>query len=141
MVCRNCKMELPVYAKYCPSCGMQVHKPHVHHDLDVPKGSASEARARHVVRLLEPAYHVIEARLEDARVDKPELYDTVRRIEAEAVKGADANAAKIGRWLTFLAGLAPDVLAPTVSALLNPEADVSADIRTAVERFSAEPVH
>ncbi len=134
MVCRNCKRELPVQAQYCPNCGRQVHKPHIHHGIET-HGAEEETRARHIAKLLEPAYHEIEMRLEDEHVDKNELYDIVRRIEAEVVKGEAAHAEKVARWLRSLFELAPDVLAPTATALMNPEGDVSATVRATVQNF------
>jgi hypothetical protein len=141
MVCRNCKMELPVYAKYCPSCGMQVHKPHVHHEMSATKNPQEEAHARHVDWLFEPVYREVELRMEDPQVDKPELYDILHRIESEALKGAQANPDKIKRWLTTIETVAPDVLMPTTSVLLKPDAEVSSAVRKVAEGFAAEAVH
>lgn len=117
MVCHECKFELPVYAKYCPNCGAQAHVPHIHHDVDASKGAEVKARANRLGQRLEPAYHRIQNRLDDARVDKSELYDMVRRIEAEAALGGAANPEKIGRWLKTLSDLAPDVQEPVTAAL------------------------
>jgi hypothetical protein len=135
MVCRNCKMELPVYAKYCPSCGRQVHAPHVHHEVDVTKGPQQEAHARHVDFLFDPVYHEIERRLDEPIVDKPELFDTVRWIEGEALKGESANAEKVSRWLKSLATVAPDILALTTAALLKPDAEVAPAIRRLAQSY------
>jgi hypothetical protein len=131
-------MELPVYAKYCPSCGMQVHKPHVHHEMSATHTPQEEAHARVVDRLFEPAYQEIERRLEEPNIDKPELYDTVRRIEAEVLKGESANSDKLMRWLQLLQATAPDILALTMQALLKPDAGVTPAVRAQAERFSAE---
>ena len=133
-------MELPVYAKYCPSCGIQVHRSHVHHEMGVTKGPDEEAHARHLDRLFDPIYHEIELRLDDSRVDKPELYDTARRIEGEVLKGDAGNPEKVERWLRFYQDIAPDLLHLTTTALLKPDAEVSPHIRHVAERFVAEPV-
>ena len=129
MVCRNCKLELPVYASYCPSCGMQVHKPHVHHEMSAAKDPREEVHARHVDWLFEPVYREIERRLEEPNVEKTELYETAHRIEAEALKGAAANAEKVTRWLRLYQETAPDILELVSAALLKPDADVAPAIR------------
>lgn len=139
MVCKNCKMELPVYASYCPSCGMQVHRPHVHHEIDTTKSPQQEAHARHVDWLFEPVYREIERRLEEPAVDKPELFDTARRIEAEVLKGNGANPGKIIRWLKLYQEVAPDILALTTTALLGPDAEISPAVRDATLAFTLEP--
>ena len=139
MVCRNCKMELPVYASYCPSCGMKVHKPHVHHEIDPTAGPQQEAHARHVDWLFEPVYREIERRLEEPAIDKAELYDTARRIEAEVLKGKETNPGKIVRWLKLYQDVAPDILALTVTALLGPDAEISPAVRDAIQSFSPQP--
>ncbi len=138
MVCRNCKMELPVYAKYCPSCGMQVHRPHVHHEMGVTQGPDVEVRARHLDRLFDPVYHEIEQRLQDPRVDKPELYDTARRIEGEVLKGDQANPERVERWLQLLRDVAPDLLGPVTAALLTEDAGVPEPIRQVAGHFQPE---
>ncbi len=137
MVCKNCKMELPVYASYCPSCGMKVHKPPLHHDIDTTKGPQHEAHARHVDWLFEPVYREIERRLDEPNVDKPELFDTAHRIEAEVLKGNAANPQKISRWLRLYQEVAPDLLALTVAALLGADSDVSPAVRGAVLEYAA----
>lgn len=140
MECRNCRMELPVYAKYCPNCGVQVHRPHVHHELGATKGPDAEARARHLDALFDPIYHEIELRMEDARVDKPELFGTVRRIEAELLRGDAGNPNKVERWLRFFQEVAPDVLKPVTDVLLRPDAQATAAIRQVAQRYMTEPV-
>ena len=135
MVCRNCKLELPVYASYCPSCGMQVHKPHVHHDVSATAAPSIEAHARHVDWLFEPVYHEIERRLDEPNVDKPELYETAHRLEAEVLKGQEANLDKVSRWLKMYQEVAPDILELATVALLKPDAETAPRIREVVEQF------
>jgi hypothetical protein len=132
-------MELPVYAKYCPNCGIQVHRPHVHHEMGVTQGPDAEVRARHLDRLFDPVYHEIEMRLEDPRVDKPELYDTARRIEGEVLKGPQANPQKVERWLHLYQDVAPDLLGLAVTALLKDDAGVPDPVRHVAEQFTAVP--
>ncbi len=133
MVCHNCKMELPVHAKYCPNCGRQAHHTHAPAHLDTPAKTAeaerAQQRAQHMARLFEPVFQRIETRLEDARVDRDELFDLARRLEAELVKGDAANADKVSRWLRQLGDLAPDVLAPVMVALNDPVAELPAALR------------
>jgi hypothetical protein len=133
-------MELPVYAKYCPNCGVQVHSLHEHHELSVNKGPDAEARARHLARMFAPIYHVIELRLEDVRVDKLELISTVQRIESELLRGEECNAARVERWLRFFKEVAPDMLKPITAVLLRPETETPPAIYQLARRYTAQPV-
>jgi hypothetical protein len=92
----------------------------------------------HVNQLFEVVYQQIEARSEDPDVDKEELADTVQKIEKEAAKGEQANANKVGRWLGFLADMAPDILKVTAATLANPAAGVATAVRLIAEKFRAE---
>lgn len=141
MVCRNCKLELPVYASYCPSCGMQVHKPHVHHDIGATQDPRVEAHARHVDWLFEPVYHEIERRLDEPEVDKAELYETAHRIESEVLKGDHANTAKVSRWLKIYQEVAPDILELVTTILLKPDVAVSPDIKVMAQQHALQTVH
>jgi hypothetical protein len=82
-------------------------------------------------------YEDIEARPEDPDVDKEELVGTVKKIEKEAAKGDKANANKVGRWLRFLADMAPDIKKVTAAALANPAAGVATAIRKIAEKAQA----
>ncbi len=73
-----------------------------------------------VARLFEAAYRQIEARPEDPDVDKEELIELVTKIQQEVVKGEQANANKVKRWLDNLAGMAPDISRTTVAGLIQP---------------------
>jgi hypothetical protein len=139
MVCHNCKMELPVQAKYCPNCGRQAHHTHAPAHLDSPAKAAAAARAQHMARLFEPAFQRIETRLEDARVDRDELFDLARRLEAETVKGGAANVDKMSRWLRQLGELAPDVLAPVMVALNDPAAELPAALQQTLANIAPQP--
>ncbi len=133
MVCHNCKMELPVHARYCPNCGRQAHHTHTQAHLDSQAQMAAAARAQHMARLFEPVFQRIEMRLEDARVDRDELFDLARRLETEVVKGDTGNPDKVSRWLRQLGELAPDVLAPVMAALNDPAVELPAALR---QRFA-----
>ena len=140
MVCRNCKLELPVYASYCPSCGIQVHKPHAHHEIGSTTTTEQEIHARHVDWLFEPVYSAIGRRLEESNVDKTELFEVARRIEAEVLKGGAANVGKVMRWLKLYQDLAPDILVLTATALQKPDAGVSPQIYQAAVNFAKASV-
>jgi hypothetical protein len=109
--------------------------------MSAMKNPQEEAHARHVDWLFEPVYREIELRMEDPRVDKPELYDTLHRVETEALKGAHANPDKIKRWLTTIEIVAPDLLVPTTSVLLKQDAEVSPAVHRVAEDFVAQAVH
>ena len=140
MVCRSCKLEVPVYASYCPSCGMQVHKPHMHHDIMPATAPAVEDHARHVDWLFEPVYREIEQRLDEVNVDKRELYETAHRIESETLKGDDANLDRLARWFRMLQEVSPDILALSLTALLMPDAGTSKAVREMADHFALQPV-
>jgi hypothetical protein len=70
-------------------------------------------------------YETIDARPAAPNVDKSEIKETVKKIEAEVRKGSGANAAKVGRWLRFLAEMADDVFQVTTAALISPVAGVA----------------
>jgi predicted nucleic acid-binding Zn-ribbon protein len=63
------------------------------------------------------------------------LQATAKKVEQEAVKGEQADTAKIKRWLNTLAGLAPDVLEIAVNALTNPGAAVASGVKLVARGF------
>jgi hypothetical protein len=140
MECRNCRMDLPVYAKYCPNCGIQVHRPHVHHEIGATTGPDVEARARHLDTLFDPIYHEIELRMLDPRVDKSELFGTLRRIESEMLRGNESNPDKVERWLRFFQEMAPELLKPIAVVLVRTDAEAPEAIRQVAQRHMTEPL-
>ncbi|HEY3288784.1 MAG TPA: hypothetical protein VGK87_01520 [Anaerolineae bacterium] len=120
---------------------MQVHKPHVHHDLSATQDPRAEAHARHVDWLFEPVYAEIGRRLDEPEVDKAELYETAHRVESEVLKGDLANTAKVSRWLKMYQEVAPDILELVTTILLKPDVAVSPDIKALAQRFALQPVH
>lgn len=86
------------------------------------------------VRAFAQVYTDIKRRLEDPKVDKEEITDTVKKIQQEAQKGEDANEYKLGRWLRNLADMADDIFKVTVAALTGPQtASASKAHKVAVE--------
>lgn len=75
-----------------------------------------------LARAFAQVYAAITARPVDPNVDTDEITETVRSIEGETRKGAQANAAKLRRWLRNLADMAEDIFAGTVAALTGPQA-------------------
>jgi hypothetical protein len=90
-----------------------------------------------IAALFENVYKAIQARPADADLDKDELTGTVKKIQAEAAKGEQANPNKVERWLTNLADLAPDIRNVTVAALINPVAGIATAIRAIARKFGA----
>lgn len=82
-------------------------------------------------------YRQIEARRADPNVEKDEIAETVRKIEQEAGV-AQPNETKLGRWLSGLAGMAPDIFDVTVAALSNPAGAFDVVVRKVAERAKAE---
>lgn len=107
-------------------------------------GSGSQATSsqgvsgQDLAALFGSVYRLIESRPEKPDVDRDELQETVRRIEAEAGKGEEGNPDKVRRWLKSLADVAPDILKVTVSTLTNPVAGVASAIASVAERVLSE---
>jgi hypothetical protein len=76
-------------------------------------------------------YTAINARPADPDVDKDEISETVKAIEAEAQKGEAANERKLTRWLHSLADMAEDIFDVTVAALTGPQAAAATVARRA----------
>lgn len=120
---------------------MQVHKPHMHHEIHATVAIDSDSQSRHVDWLFEPVYHGIENRLEESDVDKAEIYETAHRIESEVLKGNGTNTDKLNRWLRMMHDVAPDILILINAALLKTDSGVSATVRTILENNAPQPVH
>ncbi len=80
----------------------------------------------------------IDARPDDANIDKSELKDTVERIEQEVKKGEAANPTKVARWLRFLAGMADDIFQVTIATLSNPVTGVAKAIQLVAQKAKNE---
>ena len=94
--------------------------------------------AADLTTLFEAIQQQIKDRPEDSNVDKEEISDEVKRIGQEAAKGDEANPKKVERWLSNLAGMAPDILEVTVASLTNPAAGVATVIRKIAEKAREE---
>lgn len=80
----------------------------------------------------------IEARPPDAKVDKDEITDTVKRIETEAQKGEDANPDRLERWLLTLGGMADDIFQVVAATLTNPALGIAKTIQLIAQKAKAE---
>jgi hypothetical protein len=80
----------------------------------------------------------IDTRKEDPSVDKDELKDTVKKVEAEVKKGEEANPIKVERWLKFLGDMAPDILQVTAATLANPVMGLSLAIKKIAEKAQSQ---
>lgn len=80
----------------------------------------------------------IDARPQDANVDKSELKDTVEKIEQEVKKGEAANPNKVERWLRFLAGMADDIFQVTTATLANPISGVAKAVQLVAQKAKEE---
>lgn len=107
-------------------------------------GSGSQATSsqgvsgQDLATLFGSVYRLIESRPEKPDVDKDELQEMVRRIEAEAGKGEEGNPDKVRRRLKALADVAPDVLKVTAATLTNPVVGVASAIASVAERVLHE---
>jgi hypothetical protein len=84
--------------------------------------------------LFAPIYRKIADRPDDPTVDKDEVKDKVGRIEQEAQKQDSASEPKLQRWLSDLAGLAPDIFDVTVAALAGPTVAAGTIIKKVAEK-------
>ncbi len=80
----------------------------------------------------------IAARPEDPKVDKEEIQDTVKRIEAEAAKGEAANADKVERWLMNLGAMADDIFQVVAATLASPALGIAKTIQLIARRAKDE---
>ena len=80
----------------------------------------------------------IEARPPDPKVDKDEIEDTVKRIETETRKGAEANPDRLERWLLTLGGMADDIFQVVIATLSNPALGVAKTIQLIAQKAKAE---
>jgi hypothetical protein len=80
----------------------------------------------------------IDVRKEDPTVDKEELKETVKKVEAEVKKGEEANPTKVERWLKFLGDMAPDILQVTAATLANPAMGLSLAIKMIAEKAQGQ---
>lgn len=80
----------------------------------------------------------IDARPDDPKVDKDEIKDTVKRLEAEAQKGDGANPDKVQRWLANLAAMAPDIFKVTVATLASPVGGIATAIQLIANKAREE---
>lgn len=94
--------------------------------------------AEELAKLFAPIYERIQARPEDPAVEKAEISQTVQQVQAETVKGEQANPSKVERLLKTLALMAPDILDVTVATLVNPVAGIALVIRKVAEKAKAE---
>jgi uncharacterized protein associated with vWA-MoxR-VMAP ternary system/zinc ribbon protein len=149
MQCARCSGELPDSARFCPHCGSPVAQPGSittgsvsGTGIAIGHGASASVQqglsGSDVARLFATVYQRIDERPDDPAVDKDEIAVTVREVEQEAAKGADADPDKVEGWLRRLAGLAPDVLEVTLAAIVNPVAGVTMAVRKAAERVRAE---
>ena len=80
----------------------------------------------------------IEARPPDPKVDKEEIQDTVKRIEAETRKGDQASTDRLERWLLTLGGMADDIFQVVVATLSNPALGIAKAIQLIAQKAKAE---
>ena len=91
-----------------------------------------------LARLFKAVYARIKARAPDPNVDKPELVETVQKVEQEVSKGEAANPARVERLLHTLALMAGDIFDVVVACLASPVAGVGTAIRKVIEKARAE---
>jgi len=81
----------------------------------------------------------VKIRPEDPKQDKARLEDQVKKIEAEAAKGEEADQSKLERWIRTLAKMAPDIVEVMAASLAGPVAGFTVVFKKIVERAKASP--
>jgi len=95
-------------------------------DAKVTVNQYHGADAKELAGLFEKLYQHIDTRPADPNIDKEEIVDTIKKIEAEASKGEEANESKLGRWMGTLNKMAPDILDVALASLGGPVSGVTA---------------
>ena len=161
MVCERCNTNLPGGARFCSHCGApaptqptgvntggggyfgNVQAANVAGRNQYIGGNAIQTnqqgvQAQDLAALFRAVYEQIETHASKHPDADPELLiETANRIEQEAAKGDEADAAKLRRWLGTLVKIAPDVAATAVNALTNPVAAVASGVKAVAGLFSA----
>ena len=149
--CDRCGADVVTGARFCSGCGARLERPAgsvTTGDVSgtgIAIGHGSSASVTQgvsgdeLIRLLDGVRATIESRAADPAVDKAELQEAVDAIEEEAARGEDADVPRLRRWLTRLGELAPDVLAVTATALLDPVAGVAEAVRRLAASMRDDP--
>lgn len=77
-------------------------------------------QASEVRDLFSPIYQQIDAKETLPVEEREDLKAMVEEIEAEAVKGPEADETLVGRYLRNIARMAPDILDVTLKTIANP---------------------
>jgi hypothetical protein len=88
-------------------------------------------------KLFKCLHRKIKTRREDPGVDKVKLEKQVKKIEAEAARGPDADQGKLERWVKTLANMAPDIVEVMAASLAGPVAGFTLVFKKIVERARA----
>jgi Ternary complex associated domain 2 len=88
-------------------------------------------------KLFKRIHKEMKARPEDPKVSKAKLENQVKKIEAEAAKGAAADQTKLERWIKALAKMAPDIVDVMAASLAGPVAGFTVVFKKIVERARA----
>ncbi len=102
------------------------------------KITTHDAQAQQLAEAFRQVLQQIEARPPDPQVEKGEIADTVKRIEAETGKGDAANPDRLERWLLTLGGMADDIFQVVVATLSNPALGLAKTIQLIAQRAKAQ---
>jgi hypothetical protein len=80
----------------------------------------------------------IEARPADPNVEKEEIQDTVKRIEAETRQGDAANPDRLERLLLTLGGMADDIFQVVAATLTSPALGIAKTIQLIAQKAKEE---
>jgi cell division septum initiation protein DivIVA len=90
-----------------------------------------------VKQLFDQIYARIETRPNTTPEDKADLKSEVQEVQAEAMKGDQADESFLSRRLRHIQRMAPDILAVITAALANPVAGFSAVVTKVAQRLQA----
>jgi hypothetical protein len=108
---------------------------------DIKKGDVHQShgpQASDVKELFSPIYQLIDQKKTLPVEDQADLKVMVEEIEAEAVKGEDADETLIGRHLRNIARMAPDILDVTLKTIANPVLGLATIAQKIASKASAE---
>jgi hypothetical protein len=95
----------------------------------------NEAQAAELGRLFESIIARVEARPGLDPDDKGDLISDIQGVQAEAVKGEQADETSLERLLRNIGRMAPDILEVVLAALVNPASGLTTAVRKVAERI------
>lgn len=110
---------------------------------NINKGDVYQSQglqASDIKEMFSPIYGLIDQKKTLPPEDREDLKVMVEEIEAEAVKGDQANETLVGRHLRNLARMAPDILDVTLKTIANPALGLATLAQKIASKANSEQV-